>query len=235
MRLSTIIARVGDENVLVQSLVRDITEGKITRNGATVTFATAAERVSDLNKAAALGRAPAKVGIVVWIDADRWTAAHSSKDVCHGLDTPSRVFFYEQDFYVLSNFSSFRVKWKGLSFDTSEHAYHWEKFPDHPALRNAVRYADSAHESLKIATANKMFRRADWDAVKADIMREIIREKARQHEYVRRKLLATGDRELVENSWRDDFWGWGPNRDGKNTLGKLWMEVRAELRAEGAV
>ena len=46
---------------------------------------------------------------------------------------------------------------------------------------------------------------------------------------LRRKLLATGDRELIENSWRDNFWGWGPNRDGKNQLGKLWMEIRSEL------
>lgn len=50
-------------------------------------------------------------------------------------------------------------------------------------------------------------------------------------QYVRRKLLATGDRELVEDSWRDDFWGWGPNRDGQNMLGKLWMEVRGEVTA----
>ena len=62
-------------------------------------------------------------------------------------------------------------------------------------------------------------------------MKSILRAKADQHEYVRRKLLATGDRELIEDSWRDDFWGWGPNRDGKNMLGKLWMEVRDELRA----
>ena len=44
------------------------------------------------------------------------------------LDTDTQVFFYEQDFYVLSNFSSFRVKWAGISFDTAEHAYHFEKF-----------------------------------------------------------------------------------------------------------
>ncbi len=28
-----------------------------------------------------------------------------------------------------------------------------------------------------------------------------------------------------------DDGGWGPNRDGRNMLGKLWMEVRTELRA----
>ena len=29
----------------------------------------------------------------------------------HGLDTEGAVFFYEQDFYVLSNFSAFRRRW----------------------------------------------------------------------------------------------------------------------------
>lgn len=59
-------------------------------------------------------------------------------------------------------------------------------------------------------------------------------EKASAHEYVSRKLEQTGDRELVENSWRDAFWGWGPNRNGQNMLGKLWMEIRAERRAQAA-
>jgi predicted NAD-dependent protein-ADP-ribosyltransferase YbiA (DUF1768 family) len=61
-------------------------------------------------------------------------------------------------------------------------------------------------------------------------MRGILRAKAEQHEYVTRKLLATGDRRLVENSWRDDFWGWGPDRNGQNMLGRLWMEIRSEIR-----
>jgi ribA/ribD-fused uncharacterized protein len=158
----------------------------------------------------------------------------------HGLDNDRQVFFYEQDFYVLSNFSAFTLYWRGLRFDTSEAAYHFEKFSyrcddDQAndilfALRDRILKAPSAHEAFKIAEKNKALRRHDWDDVKVGIMREILRAKAGQHEYVRRKLLATGDRELIENSWRDDYWGWGPNRDGQNMLGKLWMEVRAELR-----
>lgn len=100
-------------------------------------------------------------------------------------------------------------------------------------MRAEIQGAISAHEAFKIAEANKTHRRKDWDVVKVGIMREILRAKVAQHEYVRRKLLATGDRELVEDSWRDDFWGWGAGRDGQNMLGKLWMEVRAELRASG--
>jgi len=155
----------------------------------------------------------------------------------HKLDTDQQVFFYEQDFYVLSNFSAFRVKWQGIDFDTSEHAYHWEKFRDHPDAWNAagsiaeqVRRAPSAHAAFKLAEGCKPRRRPDWDDVKVEIMRGILKAKVDQHEYVRRKLLETGTRELVEDSWRDDFWGWGPNKDGKNMLGRLWMEIRDGLQ-----
>lgn len=161
----------------------------------------------------------------------------------HGLDTDTQVLFYEQDFYVLSNFSAFALMWEGHRFDTSEAAYHWEKFvalrvedSEHllktrGAIRRAILFSPSAHEAYKIAERNRDYRRTDWDDVKVGIMRIILRSKAKQHEYVRRKLLATGNRELIENSWRDNFWGWGPNRDGQNQLGKLWMEIRSELQS----
>jgi ribA/ribD-fused uncharacterized protein len=162
----------------------------------------------------------------------------------HKIDNDRQVFFYENDFYVLSNFSAFRLIWRGRDFDTSEAAYHWERFaigqegdrsPAHGsmawAIADDVRFAASAHEAFKIAQEHKFLQRPDWDVVKVGVMRDILRAKARQHEYVQRKLLASGDRELIEDSWRDTFWGWGPNRDGQNMLGKLWMEIRAELLA----
>lgn len=160
----------------------------------------------------------------------------SDESAHHGLDNDRQVFFYEQDFYVLSNFSAFTLDWCGIRFDTSEAAYHWEKFAGYESdVQDMICEAPSAHAAFKIAESQKMFRRPDWDEAKVCIMRRILFAKADQHEYVRRKLLDTGNRELIENSWRDDFWGWGPNRDGQNMLGKLWMEVRAELRnTEGA-
>lgn len=164
------------------------------------------------------------------------------KLTCHGLDTPEQVFFYEQDFYVLSNFSSFAVEWKALIFPTVEHAYHYEKFNyfranpstlrDTPAIiRNRILDARSAHDAFKIARDAKEWVRDDWDAIKVETMRSILLAKIHQHPYVRQKLLATGNRELVENSWRDDFWGWGPYYDGTNMLGRLWMEIRRDLRS----
>jgi len=145
--------------------------------------------------------------------------------------TPAaHIDFYEREFYPLSNFSAFKVQWKDHTFDTSEAAYHWEKFPGHPNFQRAIREAFSAHAAFKLAESYRRYRRSDWAQVKVSIMLDILRAKVSQHVYVYRKLLQTGERELIECSWRDDFWGWGPNRDGQNMLGRLWMQIRQEIR-----
>jgi len=147
------------------------------------------------------------------------------------LDTDNEVYFYEQEFYVLSNFSAFSLMWRGLRFDTSEAAYHWEKFPHLPQLQEEIRLAPSAHDALLIARNRRDEQRADWDDVKIRVMYKILQEKVAQHPYVRRKLLETGTRTLIEDSWRDGFWGWGEKKDGQNMLGKLWMEIRNKEQA----
>jgi ribA/ribD-fused uncharacterized protein len=162
----------------------------------------------------------------------------------HKLDTDTHVYFYEQDYYVLSNFSAFRLYWHGLDFDTSEHAYHWTKLQWAAAtcdprratasLRaaEAIRATRSAHEAFTLARDHAALVPASWLDHRIEVMRDILRAKAAQHAYVRYKLLNTGTRLLVEDSWRDAYWGWGEHRDGANMLGKLWMEIREELRQE---
>jgi ribA/ribD-fused uncharacterized protein len=167
---------------------------------------------------------------------------------CHGLDTEYTICFYEQDYYVLSNFSSFSLMWKGIRFDTLEHAYHWEKFDlfaadsstiteevasERSRVRELIRTAPSAHVAFQLGQQYKSIRRDDWDKedengvlTKVRIMYDLLNAKVDQHDYVHQKLIASGERILVENSWRDDFWGWGPKKDGKNILGKLWMYLR---------
>ena len=149
----------------------------------------------------------------------------------HGSDTEKQIFFYEHDFYIFSNFSAFTLEWKGKLWPTSEQAYQAEKFDDEE-MKETIRTASSAHEAYKYAESNKNKRRDDWDNIKLSVMKEILREKVNQHPYVKKKLLDSGDKELIEDSWRDSYWGWGPNKDGENHLGKLWMEIREEVRGK---
>ncbi len=139
------------------------------------------------------------------------------------------IFFYEHEFYPFSNFSSFTLEWKGRRWMTSEQAYQAEKF-EAAEMKDYIFNAPSAHEAFKYAEKNRALRLKEWDTIKLQIMKEILHAKVKQHPYVLKKLLESGERELIEDSWRDDFWGWGPNKDGANHLGKLWMEVRREVR-----
>jgi ribA/ribD-fused uncharacterized protein len=150
----------------------------------------------------------------------KWYTYHSMED---------SIYFYEHEYYVFSNFSSFMIEWKGRLWMTSEHVYHSERFDDEK-MKETILNTRSAHDAFTYAQVNKQLSRSDWSDIKVGIMKEILHAKVAQHPYVRKKLLESGERKLVEDSWRDDFWGWGPNKDGKNMLGKLWMEVREEVR-----
>jgi ribA/ribD-fused uncharacterized protein len=59
-----------------------------------------------------------------------------------------------------------------------------------------------------------------------------VRAKFRQHDDIRKVLLATGETPLVEHTTNDRFWGDGGDGSGKNMLGKILMQVRGELREE---
>lgn len=139
------------------------------------------------------------------------------------------ILFYENTHYSFSNFASFAIEWKGYFCMTSEHAYQSEKFDD-LEIKEKIINASSALNALLIARENKDKQRKDWDEIKIKAMKEILIEKIKQHPYIKEKLLKTENREIIENSPTDAFWGWGPNKDGQNNLGKLWMEIREEIK-----
>ena len=141
----------------------------------------------------------------------------------------SDITFYELKFYMFSNFSSFLVNYDGREWMTSEHAYQAMKFHGF-LLQEWIRNQRSAHEAMKAAQSKPDQYRPDWSDVKVAIMLEICRAKLDQHPYIQRKLLETGDARLIESSPIDSFWGWGPNKDGENHLGRIWMKLRDELR-----
>jgi ribA/ribD-fused uncharacterized protein len=147
------------------------------------------------------------------------------------LETSGKaVAFYEREFYCFSNFSSFAMKWRGKIWPTSEHAYQAAHFfKTAPALAKKIHQAKSAHEAYKLAQANAAKAPKNWEEIKISIMEDIVEHKLRQNPYVMRKLKQTGGRLIVEDSPKDNFWGWGPRRSGRNELGKVWMRLRDKI------
>lgn len=149
------------------------------------------------------------------------------------LETSGEIIgFYPREFYTFDNFAAFQVDYLGHRWPTSEHAYHAAKFVDSaPEVVELLKEARSPHDALRIAQDQKPKCAEDWDERKVSVMYEICRLKLVQNVYVLQKLELSGDLEIVEDSPKDDFWGWGPNRDGRNELGKIWMRLRDELRS----
>lgn len=141
------------------------------------------------------------------------------------------VLFYERRFYCFSNFSSFSVEVWGHTWPTSEHAYQAAKFGDRPGITKKIRNARSAHDAKIIARAyNQSMIHPGWRMEKLQVMEEICRAKLRQHQFIQECLSETGDREIIEDSPKDSFWGWGPDQKGSNHLGRIWMKLRAEMK-----
>lgn len=127
----------------------------------------------------------------------------------------------------LSNYFECPVSYEGRAYGSSEAAYHASKFPE--AERDE--FTRLAPDASKKLSRRKTLDQAWWDARKERVMREITQAKFTQNPDLAAKLLATGDRELEElNWWGDKFWG-TVQGEGRNMLGKILMEVRAELRA----
>ena len=140
------------------------------------------------------------------------------------------IGFYPREFYPLDNFSSFKVEVDGYLYPSLEEAFQCALFlPDYPELVEQIKKSHSAHEAQKIMHENKDKVKYNNDE-KVEIMEKLLRLKIEQNPYVLKKLLETKDYYIVEDSPKDSYWGWGPNRDGNNQLGKLWMKLRDELR-----
>lgn len=99
--------------------------------------------------------------------------------------------------------------------------------------RSAVRRTESPYQAKKLGKTLTL--RPDWDAVKLDVMRSVVRAKFAADPDLAALLFATGDIEILErNAWHDKFWGFcecGRCRGGENWLGRILMEVRTALRA----
>jgi ribA/ribD-fused uncharacterized protein len=127
----------------------------------------------------------------------------------------------------------------GIRIRTVEALYQACRFPNDWLLQNNIIAEKSPINAKKLARSNENKTRKDWEQVKVDIMRWCLRVKLAQNwETFSKLLLETGDCPIVEESWKDDFWGAKPTGDGlhlkgRNMLGHLLMELRDEVKTHG--
>ncbi len=121
-----------------------------------------------------------------------------------------------------------------LRFKTSEALFQAAKFPRDTQLQTQIAAAASPAQAKRIARSVRMNDPEAWNRIRVDVMRWVIRAKREHNPAIIDALLReTGDMPIVEDSATDVFWGATPNNGylcGQNSLGRLWMELRAHLR-----
>ena len=136
--------------------------------------------------------------------------------------------FHGENFF-LSNFFPQSFVCEGMTWRSAEHAYQAAKAESKEDML-AVKMCATAGQAKKMG--RKIRIRYDWDQIKVDVMRNILKAKFGDAELAV-KLVGTGDAELIEgNNWCDKTWGCvleNGEWEGRNLLGRLLMEVRAEL------
>jgi ribA/ribD-fused uncharacterized protein len=144
------------------------------------------------------------------------------------------IKFFNGAYSGFSNFSPHEVKFEGVIYPTSEHAFQAAKTID-PTSRVLIQKLAKASEAK--AMGRKLVLRANWDELKLGVMVTILKDKFTRHDALKSLLLSTGENTLVEgNTWHDNYWGacicesCGKKEEQHNWLGTCLMQLRKELR-----
>lgn len=148
-----------------------------------------------------------------------------------------------EDYGFLSNFYKKQFKDPNISGDikwkTSEHYYQWLKLKYLKDIGEDV--SDEDLQLIIDAKSPKIAKKLghkernninEWDKVKVEYMMIVLRAKFK-YQFFKDRLLETGNEEIQEDSYYDNFWGNGGRKNnGLNMLGKCLMKLRDELKNE---
>ena len=157
------------------------------------------------------------------------------------FETDTHIYFWGS---WLGNFHPCKFETKGMSFNSSEQLFMYMKalvFKD-KEIAEKILQSSTPKEAKKLGRKVRGFDEAEWNKIRDDIMVYALRCKFKVPE-LRRLLLNTGEKILVEGSPFDRVWGVGIRYDdksilddrnwqGMNLLGTCLMDVRNEIKLE---
>jgi ribA/ribD-fused uncharacterized protein len=144
-----------------------------------------------------------------------------------------------------SNWHKSDFVYKCIKFCTSEQAMMWEKamlFGDKASAEEVLKTRNPKLQK-EIGRGVKGYVDAEWNAVREQLVFNILVDKFTQNESMLLALLKTGDTIIVEASPYDKVWGIGLGENdprakdpaqwqGTNLLGKVLTELREILKYE---
>ena len=135
-----------------------------------------------------------------------------------------------------SPYTAHAIEIDGVVYPTVEHAYQCQRYTDSKIIEE-IRTAHSPVKAWETSSKYKSVQIPEFkkDEYKLEAMKKIMQLKAEQHEDVRKALIDSGDKQIVKHITTDPpgdgFWEEGENGEGLNHIGRMWMEIREELKA----
>ena len=159
-------------------------------------------------------------------------------------ETATHIYFWGS---FLSNWipSNLHIEYDGKIFTNSEQLYMYFKaihFKDFEMAKDIVEFGSNPREAKDMGRKVMHYNDEEWSHVRETAMYLAVFHKFESDEELKAKLLATGDKILVEGTPFDPIWGvmikWDDDRildeknwKGQNLLGKVLMKVREELKS----
>ena len=136
---------------------------------------------------------------------------------------------FQGEYRWLSNFAPVKIILEGREYPSVEHAYMSAKSEKE---QWKIFCADQNNSAGQIKRKSKnLVLVENWELIKVETMKTCLSQKFEKNPY-KARLLKTGEEDIQEgNNWGDTFWGVClKTNKGKNTLGKLIMSIRDNLK-----
>jgi N-glycosidase YbiA len=146
------------------------------------------------------------------------------------------IYFYstrEKPYGCFSNFSAHGFELENYWWHTSEHYFQAQKFVNTDFYWfQKIQAIKAPKEAAKMGRNRQHPLRTDWEEIKDEIMYRAVLCKFKTHLDIRQILLDTNEQLIIEDSPMDYYWGCGQDGSGKNQLGEILMQVRAEIKQQ---
>ena len=110
------------------------------------------------------------------------------------------------------------------NFPTSEALFQASKKPDDSEY--ILKQESSRNPRVAKKLGERIIPSEEWNEKRYEIMKQITKLKLEQHPQILANLTRTGQRNIIYNSRRDNFFGVGDRGTGANLMGIILMEAR---------
>ena len=153
---------------------------------------------------------------------------HTDKPTFHIEDCNTiPICFYSEHMPTswLGNYSQTPIMVDGEKWNTVEHYFQAQKF-DSTTYQNKIKSIPNPDGAKKFAWSIQSFEKKNWSDIKINIMKKGVEAKFKQYKNLSSSLRKTQNRELIERTNKDYFWGKSLSGTGLNKMGEILMELR---------